>query len=105
MALLPLIRHPATTGIPAARALAYAPTTNFSGQTLTLQLDPTLINGLGQWAIIYSPVALTGYNGATWSWTTTPTFTVTSVTVTAAGSGTGITVNGISYYAVLVTVA
>jgi fibronectin-binding autotransporter adhesin len=89
-----------------SRALINAPTTDFSSTAFSISLDPAVITTLGQYAVIYSPVPLTNYIGAAApTWTTPPSFSYGLITVTGAGDGDIISINGVRYYAVVVTIA
>ena len=93
------------TFIGASRAFTYAPTTDFGSATFSIALDPTLITSPGNYAMVYSPVSLTNYAGATASFISAPSFGYSSITVTPAGNGTVVNIGGTTYYAVVVTIA
>ena len=92
------IPTPPTTGF------TYAPTTDFNDTKIDIALDPSIFNAPGDYTLVYSPVALTRYAGAnTPTWTRMSVFVVTRVT--PAGSGDTVVIGGVTYYAVVVTIA
>lgn len=90
------------TTIPLANAFISAPDTDFGGVTYPIVLNSSLITSTGKYAIVYSPLPLYHYEGASVTWSGTPNGTAT---VTPAGEGDVVTIDGNTYYAVVVTVA
>jgi len=92
------------TSIDSAKAFIYAPTTDFSGGSYPIVLDTdSAATEAGSYAIIYSPVPLTDYNGATVTLSGSGFVSVSSVTT--ATTGDVIFIGGVQYYAVVVTLA
>jgi hypothetical protein len=92
------------TNIDASRAFIYAPTTDFLSASYPIALDTdSAATEAGSYAIIYSPVPLTNYSGATVSLTGSGFVSVSSVTT--ATTGDIIYIGGVQYYAVVVTLA
>lgn len=93
------------TTILSSRAFAEAPDTDFSGVSYPIVLDPSLVTGTGKFAIVYSPLPLYRYVGATVSWSSTPSPLRTATVDTPAGEGDRVLINNTVYYAVVVTIA